>query len=88
MDGLRAAAQVAAPAPARERERHLSGWVQTGHFTLHLVEMCAAMCVGMVALGALFFAVAHQFGVADPLRQYPEVSALVMAFNMTLPMAA
>jgi len=88
MDGLRDAAQVAAPAPARERERHLSGWAQVGHFTLHLVEMCAAMCVGMVALGALSFAVAHQLGVADPLRQYPEFFALVMACNMSLPMAA
>jgi hypothetical protein len=50
--------------------------------------MCAAMCVGMVALGALYFALARMAGVAAPLRQYPELSALVMAFNMALPMAA
>ncbi len=57
-------------------------------FLWHLLQMCIAMCIGMMALGGPYFAVARLLGYSDPARQLPELSALVMAVNMTVPMAA
>lgn len=62
--------------------------VRTFHFILHFLEMCAAMCLGMMVLGIPFRWVAGALGYSDPISQIPEWSSLVIAFNMTLPMAA
>ncbi len=61
---------------------------QARHFIRHLLEMVLAMSLGMVVGGALALWAARIIGYSDPLRQIPEVSALVMAFNMAAPMAA
>ncbi len=57
-------------------------------FCRHFLEMCIAMCLGMMILSPVFLGIARIVGYSDPLRQLPELSALVMAFNMTAPMAA
>jgi hypothetical protein len=56
-------------------------------FGLHLLEMCAIMCIGIAVLDVPFLAAAKSAGVSDPATQLPELTALVVAFNMSLPMA-
>ncbi|MDH2429376.1 hypothetical protein [Sphaerisporangium sp. TRM90804] len=53
-------------------------------FALHYIEMIVAMFVGMFALGLLQAAVGLDFSHA----RYPEAGYLVMAFNMSVGMAA
>jgi flagellar biosynthetic protein FliP len=53
------------------------------HFIRHFAEMVIAMGIGMLVFGA---AVSALFGELDIL-QHPDVSALVMATNMTLGMS-
>jgi uncharacterized membrane protein YfcA len=60
----------------------------TGHFLRHLFEMCAAMCIGMAILDIPYLGIAHLAGYSDPFRQLPYASAVVVAFNMSAPMAA
>jgi hypothetical protein len=57
-------------------------------FGWHLLQMCMAMCIGIAVLDVPFFGAARLLGAADPIRQLPELTALVVAFNMSLPMAA
>jgi hypothetical protein len=59
-----------------------------GRFVLHYVEMCAVMCLGALALSVLFFGAAGLLGYTDMPQQYPELSVLVIAINLSLPMAA
>lgn len=59
-------------------------WIRP--FLRHYAEMVVVMIVGMAALGALeswLLAGAH-----FPVLERPDVEALVMATNMTVPMAA
>jgi hypothetical protein len=58
-----------------------SGWLR---FALHYVEMIIAMFVGMFALGFLQSAV----GLGISHDRYPDLGYLVMAFNMSVGMAA
>lgn len=57
------------------------------HFLRHLVEMVLAMFAGMLLLDLLWEAVFTALGAAAVLAQ-PEVSAAVMATDMTLGMSA
>jgi hypothetical protein len=57
-------------------------------FARHFLEMCAAMCIGAIALGLVYTWVASLAGVENAYVQYPELSAVVLAFNMTAPMVA
>jgi hypothetical protein len=66
----------------------LSVWPRAWHFLRHGLEMGAAMWIGMAALDPVYSWVAGLLGYANPLLQLPELSALVVAFNMTVPMAA
>ena len=61
------------------------GWNLARHF----LEMCVAMCVGGAALAVVVFAVVPAL-IGDPnLREsYPELSLLLIAVILTLPMAA
>ena len=61
------------------------GW----NFARHFLEMCIAMCVGGTVLAVLVFAVVPAL-IGDPnLRElYPELSLLLIAVILTLPMAA
>lgn len=58
-----------------------------GRFGLHLFEMCMAMCVGVAVLDVPFVGLAKWAGYADPIRDLPQLAAVVVAFNMSLPMA-
>jgi hypothetical protein len=59
-----------------------------GRFVLHYLEMCAVMCVGGLVLSVLFFGAAGLLGYTDLPQQFPELSVLVIAINLSLPMAA
>jgi hypothetical protein len=58
------------------------------YFGWHLFQMCLAMCIGIAVLDVPFLGAARLLGYSDPIRQLPELTALVVAFNMSLPMAA
>jgi hypothetical protein len=60
----------------------------TGRFALHFLEMCAVMCLGAFVLSVLFFGAAGLLGYPDLPQQYPELSVLVIAINLSVPMAA
>jgi hypothetical protein len=57
-----------------------------GRFGLHLVEMCAVMCVGGGPLIVLFFAAAAALGFADLQVDSPVLSSLVSASLLTAAM--
>ena len=59
-----------------------------GHFVLHFLEMCVAMCIGGVILNLLVFRAAALIGYPDLRQQFPALALLVIAFNYSLPMAA
>jgi hypothetical protein len=61
---------------------------QIGHFVLHYFEMCVPMCVGFAAGDLVYIWAAGRFGQSAPLRELPELSVLVVTFNMTAPMTA
>jgi hypothetical protein len=61
---------------------------QIGHFIWHFVQMCLACCIGGVTLSVLFFGGAALIGYPDLIQRFPELSTLVIAFNVSLPMAA
>ena len=60
--------------------------VRISHFWLHLLEMFAAMWVGMVAGVAVYLAVTGFPSYRQALLHHPVEALLVMAFAMTLPM--
>jgi flagellar biosynthetic protein FliP len=65
---------------------HASG---KGHFLRHLGEMTLVMMLGMALLGGIVRGAAAAAGVdyADVRLRLPAVAALVMALNMSAPMA-
>jgi hypothetical protein len=60
---------------------------QAGRFGLHLLEMCMVMCIGIAVLDVPFLALARAVGYSNPITDLPELATLVVAFNMSLPMA-
>lgn len=58
------------------------------HFLRHLGEMLLAMFVGMALFGALFSGILVAAGTTydEALNTAPELIALVLIFNMTVPM--
>jgi hypothetical protein len=60
---------------------------QIGHFLWHFVQMCLACCIGGITLSVLFFGGAALIGYPDLIHQFPELSTLVIAFFLALPMA-
>jgi hypothetical protein len=65
-----------------------SGQAQIGHFIWHFVQMCMACCIGGVTLSVLFFGGAALMGYPNLIQRFPELSTLVIAFFLALPMAA
>jgi hypothetical protein len=61
---------------------------QIGHFIWHFVQMCLACCIGGVTLSVLFFGGAALIGYPDLIQRFPELSTVVIAFFLALPMAA
>jgi deazaflavin-dependent oxidoreductase (nitroreductase family) len=59
-----------------------------GRFLLHLLEMCMVMCAGAIGLSVLFFGTANLMGFSNLPARAPELSVLVIALNLSLPMAA
>lgn len=62
---------------------HSGGWRPWLRFLLHLGEMVVAMYAGMYLLGMPSGAILSAIGISD---SDPVTSALVMTFNMTVPM--
>ena len=67
------------------RQRRFRGF---GHFVLHFFEMCMPMCIGWAVGDVIYFAIAEQLGSSDPFGAWPQLSLLVVTFNMTAPMVA
>lgn len=61
---------------------------RVGRFALHFGEMCIPMCVGFAIGDAVYFAIAGALGYSRPFSELPELSLLVVTFNMTWPMVA
>jgi len=61
---------------------------QVGRFVAHLLEMCMVMCVGAIGFNVLFFGGAALLGYTNLPDRAPELSALVVAVSLSLPMAA
>ena len=59
-----------------------------GRFVVHLLEMCMVMCAGAIGLSVLFFGGAQLLGYTNLPDRAPELSALVVAVALSLPMAA
>lgn len=57
-----------------------------GRFVLHFFQMCAVMCVGGVALILLFFGAATALGYTNLDQRAPELTVLVIAVSLSLPM--
>lgn len=55
---------------------------------MHLVEMCMVMCAGAVALSVAVFGGATLLGYDDLPRTAPELSVLIVAVNLSVPMLA
>jgi hypothetical protein len=71
------------------RRRRISAAAKpAGRFGLHLVEMCAVMCVGGGLLIALFFGAVAFLGFTDLRQQAPELSALVISIILAGTMVA
>ncbi|SRR6266498_2387733 len=67
-------------------QQPLSVAIKLWYFARHFLEMCAAMCIGAAVLGVVYSWAAGLAGVSNPYVRFPELSALVLAFNMTAPM--
>jgi hypothetical protein len=84
---VRDSRQPAAAAQAVAPEVHPRRWL---HFWRHFVEMTVAMWVGMALGGVVFKGVLAALGttITEARLHYPELTVLVMGFNMTVPMVA
>ena len=57
-----------------------------GRFALEFVQMCAAMCVGGLALSFLFFGAAGLVGFPDFVQRFTALSMLLLGINWALAM--
>jgi hypothetical protein len=80
--------QAGSTRAAPMRVAHISAGSKTWHFVRHFLEMCVAMCVGLAVLDTVYVWLAAQVGITNPYLRFPELSAAVLAFNMTAPMVA
>jgi hypothetical protein len=74
-------------APARDRPV-ASVLRPVGRFVAHYLQMCMVMCVGGIGLSVVFFGGAQLLGYTNLTDRAPVLSALVVAVNLSLPMAA
>jgi len=65
----------------------LSFVAPVGQWLAHLIEMVLVMLIGMQILFGEFAAVANALGYSDTMLQLPELSIVVMALTMAVPMA-
>ena len=59
-----------------------------GHFLMHLLEMCAVMCLGGGLLIVLFFGAAAVLGYSDLRQTAPQISILAIAVCLAGAMVA
>lgn len=57
-----------------------------GRFILHYIQMCLVMCIGAVILNLLFFGAAAFLGYTSLDQRAPELTVLVIAISLSLPM--
>jgi uncharacterized protein YjiS (DUF1127 family) len=67
---------------------HTGHWRQRARFLRHLGEMVLAMVLGMALLGRPYRIAMAAIGYSDSVERFEKASALVMTFNMTVPMVA
>jgi len=65
---------------------HASRHGRFGRFTLHLIEMCAPMCIGFAIGDLIYFWIGSRFGYSRPFTELPELSLAVVTLSMTTPM--
>lgn len=58
-----------------------------GRFVMHYAEMCMVMCVGAISLSVLIFGGAGLLGYPNLPQRAPELTVLIIAVNLSLPMA-
>jgi hypothetical protein len=74
----------------RVRVRHgpvVSILQPVGRFVRHLLEMCMVMCLGAISLSVLIFGAAALLGYIDLPQRAPVLTVLIIAINLSLPMA-
>ncbi|MEI8406515.1 MULTISPECIES: hypothetical protein [unclassified Kribbella] len=80
--------QQRSPHEAPVHQEHVPGFLQpVGRFVLHFLQMCLVMCAGAISLSVLFFGGAALLGYTDLPERAPELTTLVIAINLSLPMA-
>lgn len=57
-----------------------------GRFLTHLAEMCVVMCAGAAALSIAVFGGAALIWSIGLTQRFPELSTLLIAVNLALPM--
>lgn len=68
-------------APARADPRSGAG-TRAARFGVHVVQMCAVMCVSLTVLGLLAAGSAAVVGFSDPRQSVPVLSALVVTLTL------
>src|SRR5690242_15889606 len=61
---------------------------EAAQFIRHYLEMVLAMAIGMMVLGGPLHAVVAWAGYSEALGRGSDLSVLIMAFSMTVPMVA
>ena len=79
--------KTAVGAPARADPRSGAGR-QAARFGVHVLQMCAVMCVSLALLGLLVAGAAAVFGFSDPRLSAPVLSALVVTVTLAGAMVA
>jgi hypothetical protein len=70
------------------RHRRVASFLQpVGRFVMHYVEMCMVMCLGAITLSVLVFGAAALLGYSDLPQRAPALTVLIIAINLSLPMA-
>lgn len=73
--------KTALGAPARADPRSGAGR-QAARFGVHVLQMCAVMCVSLTVLGLLAAGSAAVVGFSDPRQSVPVLSALVVTLTL------
>jgi hypothetical protein len=58
-----------------------------GYFVLHFIGMCLAMCIGGVALNAVFFGALALVGITYSREDLPAFALLIIGFNLAITMS-
>lgn len=73
--------------PARDDPSASIG-AQAAHFVIHLVQMCAVMCLSLVLLGLLAAGAGALLGFTDPRQSAPVLFAFLVTLTLSGSMVA